>query len=85
MARFTLASVQMNASSPFGGSKYLIAAAVEVAEKFPVLHYGNVPSYRDLENTWDLRAWGEIEEPARFSFKEFRALPAIHVMSLATP
>ena len=43
-----------------------------LTEKFPVLHYGNVPSYRDLETTWDLRVWGEIEAPARFSFNEFR-------------
>lgn len=48
-----------------------------VTEKFPVLHYGSVPQYTDLENTWDLRVWGEIEEPARFSFAEFRALPTI--------
>ena len=50
-----------------------------LTEKFPVLHYGNVPSYHDLEQTWDLRVWGEIEAPARFSFAEFRALPAIQV------
>jgi DMSO/TMAO reductase YedYZ molybdopterin-dependent catalytic subunit len=47
--------------------------------KFPVLHYGDVPNYRDLENTWDLRVWGEIEAPARLSFAEFRALPTVHI------
>ena len=50
-----------------------------LTEKFPVLHYGNVPSYRDLESTWDLRVWGEIEAPARFGFNEFRALPTTRV------
>src|SRR5690242_14141465 len=50
-----------------------------LTEKFPVLHYGSVPQYHDLEHTWDLRVWGEIEQPARFSFSEFRALPTIHV------
>lgn len=50
-----------------------------LTEKFPVLHYGSVPVYKDLENTWDLRVWGEIEEPARFSFAEFRALPTIQI------
>lgn len=49
-----------------------------VTEKFPVLHYGEVPQYRDLES-WDLRVWGSIEEPARFAFLEFRALPTITV------
>jgi len=50
-----------------------------VTEKFPVLHYGDVPNYRNVEQTWDLRVWGEIAEPARFSFAEFRALPTITV------
>src|SRR5262249_50431218 len=49
-----------------------------LTEKFPVLHYGNVPAYRDLETSWDLRLWGEIEAPARFSFNEFRALQRVH-------
>ncbi|HMO56731.1 MAG TPA: sulfite oxidase-like oxidoreductase [Roseiflexaceae bacterium] len=50
-----------------------------LTEKFPVLHYGDVPIYRDLEQTWDLRVWGEIEAPAHFSFAEFRALPTIQI------
>lgn len=50
-----------------------------LTEKFPVLHYGSVPLYTDLENTWDLRVWGEIEEPARFSFAGFRALPTVQI------
>jgi DMSO/TMAO reductase YedYZ molybdopterin-dependent catalytic subunit len=48
-----------------------------VTEKFPVLHYGDVPHYRDVEHTWDLRVWGSIAEEKRFSFAEFRALPTI--------
>jgi DMSO/TMAO reductase YedYZ molybdopterin-dependent catalytic subunit len=50
-----------------------------VTDKFPVLHFGEVPSYTDLEHTWDLRVWGEIAAPARFSFTEFRALPTVEV------
>lgn len=50
-----------------------------VTEKFPVLHYGDVPIYHDVENTWDLRVWGEIEAPVRLSFSEFRALPTITI------
>ncbi|KAB8140254.1 sulfite oxidase-like oxidoreductase [Chloroflexia bacterium SDU3-3] len=46
-----------------------------LTEKFPVLHYGDVPHYTNLEETWDLRIWGEIAEPKRFSYAEFRALP----------
>ena len=50
-----------------------------VTEKFPVLHYGSVPQYTDLENTWDLRVWGELEDTGRMSMAEFRALPTITV------
>lgn len=52
-----------------------------LTEKFPVLHYGDVPIYRDVEQTWDLRVWGEVAEPARFSFEEFRRLPTIEVVT----
>src|SRR5919107_1096045 len=50
-----------------------------VTEKFPVLHYGSVPTYKNLEQTWDLRVWGEIEEPKTFSYAEFRALPTVTI------
>lgn len=50
-----------------------------VTEKFPVLHYGSVPIYRDVETEWDLRVWGEIEAPVRFSFREFRSLPTVTI------
>ena len=42
-------------------------------DKFPVLHYGSVPS-TDL-STWDFRVWGEVENPFRLTWEEFRALP----------
>ena len=50
-----------------------------VTEKFPVLQYGSVPQYTDLQKNWDFRVWGEIEAPKRFSFDEFRALPTKEV------
>jgi DMSO/TMAO reductase YedYZ molybdopterin-dependent catalytic subunit len=50
-----------------------------VTEKFPVLQYGSVPHYTDLQKNWDFRVWGEIEAPKRFSFDEFRALPTKEV------
>jgi DMSO/TMAO reductase YedYZ molybdopterin-dependent catalytic subunit len=50
-----------------------------LTEKFPVLHYGEVPHYRDVERDWDLRVWGELAAPARFSFREFRALPTVTI------
>jgi len=41
--------------------------------KFPVLHYGPVPSFNPA--TWDLRIWGEVEEEKRWSWDEFNKLP----------
>ena len=47
-----------------------------LTEKFPVLHFGRVPSYGDL-SAWDFRVWGEIDEPLSLGWAEFRALPAV--------
>jgi len=44
-----------------------------VTEKFPVLHYGSVPRV-DLA-TWDLKVYGEVDNPLRFTWDEFKALP----------
>lgn len=52
-----------------------------VTEKFPVLHYGTVPNYTNVEHSWDLRVWGELEAPVRFSFNEFRALPTSTIVT----
>lgn len=42
-------------------------------EKWPVLHYGSVPSI-DLDR-WDMRIWGAVEEPLRIDWNGFGALP----------
>lgn len=44
-----------------------------LTEKFPILHYGPVPSF-DPEQ-WDLRVWGEVEEEIRWSWDQFGELP----------
>jgi len=49
-----------------------------LTEKFPVLHFGRVPSYGDL-SAWDFRVWGEVDEPFRLTWAEFRALPPVEV------
>lgn len=41
--------------------------------KFPVLHYGPVPSFNPA--TWDFRVWGEVEEPKTWSWVEFNQFP----------
>jgi DMSO/TMAO reductase YedYZ molybdopterin-dependent catalytic subunit len=44
-----------------------------LTQKFPVLHYGPVPSFNPA--TWDFRVWGEVEEPKRWTWEEFNHLP----------
>jgi DMSO/TMAO reductase YedYZ molybdopterin-dependent catalytic subunit len=44
-----------------------------VTEKWPVLHYGSVPR-TDLA-TWDFKVWGEVDDPFRFDWQEFRSMP----------
>ena len=48
-------------------------------DKWPVLHYGAVP-HVDL-STWDFRVHGLVEQPVRWSYDEFLALPQVQVMS----
>ena len=45
-----------------------------LTEKWPVLHAGTVPQ-TDL-STWDLRVFGEVENPITLSWEELIALPS---------
>ncbi|MFN8401225.1 MAG: molybdopterin-dependent oxidoreductase [Anaerolineales bacterium] len=44
-----------------------------LTQKFPVLHYGPVPTFNPA--AWDFRVWGEVEEEKRWSWDEFNQLP----------
>jgi len=44
-----------------------------LVEDFPVLSYGPTPRFNPRK--WDFRVLGLVEEPLRFSYQEFRALP----------
>lgn len=44
-----------------------------LTNKFPVLHYGPVPSFDP--NTWDFRVSGEVENPFRLTWEQFQQLP----------
>ena len=44
-----------------------------LTQKFPVLHYGPVPTFNPA--TWDFRIWGEIEEEKTWNWGEFNQLP----------
>ncbi|MGA2490495.1 MAG: molybdopterin-dependent oxidoreductase [Anaerolineales bacterium] len=45
--------------------------------KFPVLHYGPVPSFNPA--TWDFRIWGEVDKEVRWTWDEFNDLPRTKV------
>jgi DMSO/TMAO reductase YedYZ molybdopterin-dependent catalytic subunit len=47
-------------------------------QKFPVLHYGPVPSFNPA--TWSLRIWGEVEQEIRWTWDEFQKLPRAKAM-----
>lgn len=48
-----------------------------LTQKFPVLHYGHVPTFD--EATWDLRVFGEVENEKRWTWQEFQQLPTVQV------
>jgi DMSO/TMAO reductase YedYZ molybdopterin-dependent catalytic subunit len=48
-----------------------------LTDKWPVLHAGTVPE-TDLA-TWDFRVFGEVEEPLRLGWEEFKALPSTEI------
>ncbi|MCU1284551.1 MAG: sulfite oxidase-like oxidoreductase [Acidobacteriales bacterium] len=47
--------------------------------KWPVLHYGSVPTFDPA--TWDFFIRGAIEQPLRLTWEEFQRLPRIEVTS----
>ena len=48
-----------------------------LTDRFPVLHVGDVPSYKPGE--WSLTIDGLVEKPFTLSFDELRALPATEI------
>ncbi len=48
-------------------------------DKFPVLHYGSVPSVNLA--TWDFRVFGAVDSPFTLTWDQFRALPRTQVVT----
>ena len=44
-----------------------------LTQKFPVLHFGPVPTFNPA--TWDLHIWGEVEDEVRWTWDQFQELP----------
>src|SRR5437899_8998149 len=47
--------------------------------KWPVLHEGSVPRFDPAK--WDFKISGQVEQPLRLTWEEFRALPQTEVTS----
>ena len=47
--------------------------------KWPVLHYGSVPHFDAAK--WDFKISGEVEQPLRLTWNEFRSLPRTEITS----
>jgi DMSO/TMAO reductase YedYZ molybdopterin-dependent catalytic subunit len=44
-----------------------------VTDRFPVLHYGPIPSFNP--KTWEFKVSGEVESPLLLNWEEFQKLP----------
>ena len=44
-----------------------------LTNKFPVLHYGSIPTFNP--ETWDFRVYGEVENEITWTWEEFKKLP----------
>ena len=51
----------------------------ELTDKWPVLHYGNIPSFDPTR--WDFTVSGLAAHPVRWSYQEFMALAKVQVGS----
>jgi DMSO/TMAO reductase YedYZ molybdopterin-dependent catalytic subunit len=57
-----------------GKSSGRLPPGQSLTQKFPVLHYGPVPMYDNLD-TWTFKFSGLVEEAKTFTWKEFNELP----------
>ena len=48
-----------------------------LTQRFPVLHYGPVPSFNP--QTWSLRVFGEVEQEVTWTWEQFNQLPRTQI------
>ncbi len=49
-----------------------------LTQKFPVLHYGPTPEYKDMSK-WDLHVFGEVQQEKRWNWEDFQKLPTVKI------
>ena len=54
-------------------SEGLLPPGQSLTLKWPVLHYGSVPSFDSAR--WDFRVYGLVEAPLTLNWKEFNGCP----------
>ncbi len=62
-----------NPKRPFDPKGGRLPPGQYLTEKFPVLHYGDIPPFDP--KTWDFKVWGLVEHPIRVTWDEFQKLP----------
>lgn len=65
----------LRSRGPSEAERARVPPGQHVVRDFPVLHAGDVP-YRTPPEDWDLRVWGRVAEPVRWTLDEIRALPS---------
>ena len=63
-----------------GGTKDRTPPGQVLTQKWPVLHYGDVPKVDPARADWRLRVFGLVDEPYELTYAEIRAMPAIDVV-----
>jgi len=64
---------------PFDSRAGRLPPGQYLTEKFPVLHYGNVPPFDP--QTWDFKIFGLVENPICLTWEEFLRLPTKRIVT----
>ncbi len=64
---------------PFDSRAGRLPPGQYLTEKFPVLHYGNVPPFDP--QTWDYKIFGLVENPICLTWEEFLRLPTKRIVT----
>ncbi len=70
-------TTQANIKAPRAEIAERVPPGQAVTDKFPVLTYGDTPSFNP--KTWDFKLWGAIEKPVTLNYEQFMALPKVQV------
>lgn len=70
-------STQSNIKPPKAEIADRVPPGQAVTDKFPVLTYGDTPSFNP--KTWDFKLWGAIEKPVTLTYEQFMSLPKVQI------